>query len=387
MSARDRPSSSIGIPPRAVILTALAVHLVPDPIHPRTKSQRPRRRYPLTLQIPCLANKPRTIKNSSLATYLLLTMINGYLSNGGDGALAVPMSAAKKLRSMLEAGDDIIFCPGVYDGFSARIALSVGFDAIYMTGAGTSASRLGHADLGIANLNDMSQNAEMIANLDPTVPLIADADTGYGGPIMVTRTVQQYSRNGVAALHIEDQVQTKRCGHLQGKQVVDVPTFISRIRAAYSARRAIGSDIVIIARTDSLQSHGYNEALLRLRAAQAAGADVAFLEGLTSKDECRQVVKDMAPFPVLLNMVEYGATPSISVSEAKEMGFKIIIFPFAGLAPAYGAIRTAYERLKNEGSTGPESKMTPKQLFEVSGLKESLAIDAAAGGNAFVGGV
>lgn len=230
----------------------------------------------------------------------------------------------------------------------------------------------------------MSQNAEMIANLDPTVPLIADADTGYGGmcikrpgicprtqglltqclgPIMVTRTVQQYSRNGVAALHIEDQVQTKRCGHLQGKQVVDVPIFISRIRAAYSARRAIGSDIVIIARTDSLQSHGYNEALLRLRAAQAAGADVAFLEGLTSKDECRQVVKDMAPFPVLLNMVEYGATPSISVSEAKEMGFKIIIFPFAGLAPAYGAIRTAYERLKHEGGTGPESKMTPQAAF------------------------
>ncbi|KFY08662.1 hypothetical protein V492_06019 [Pseudogymnoascus sp. VKM F-4246] len=311
--------------------------------------------------------------------------MSGYLSNGGSGASAMPISAAKKLRSMLEAGNDIISCPGVYDGFSARIALSVGFDAIYMTGAGTSASRLGHADLGIANLNDMRQHAEMIANLDPTVPLIADADTGYGGPIMVTRTIQQYSRSGVAALHIEDQVQTKRCGHLQGKQVVDVPIFVSRIRAAYSARQAIGSDIIIIARTDSLQSHGYDEALLRLRAAQDAGADVAFLEGLTSTDQCRQIVKDMAPFPVLLNMVEYGATPSISVSEAKEMGFKIIIFPFAGLAPAYGAIKSAYERLKKEGSTGPESKMTPKQLFEVSGLEESLAIDAAAGGNAFVG--
>ena len=204
---------------------------------------------------------------------------------------------------------------------------------------------------------------------------------------MVTRTVQQYARSGVAGLHIEDQVQSKRCGHLQGKQVVDTNTFVTRIHAAHAARLAIGSDIVIIARTDALQTHGYDEAVARLRAAQEAGADVAFLEGLASKDQCRSIVKDLAPLPVLLNMVEYGATPSISVDEAKEMGFKIIIFPFAGLAPAYKAIKATYMKLKKDGVTGPEAEMTPKQLFSVSGLKESLEIDAAAGGRAFVGGV
>lgn len=204
---------------------------------------------------------------------------------------------------------------------------------------------------------------------------------------MVTRTVQQYARSGVAGLHIEDQIQTKRCGHLLGKQVVDIPTFVSRIRAAKSARDSIGSSIVIIARTDALQSFGYDESIARLKAARDAGADVAFLEGITSKEEARRAIKDLAPFPVLLNMVEYGATPSISVGEAKEMGFKIIIFPFAGLAPAYKAIRKEYELLKKEGHTGPEAHMTPKELFSVSGLQASLEIDAKAGGNMYDGGV
>ncbi|KUJ17695.1 Phosphoenolpyruvate/pyruvate domain-containing protein [Mollisia scopiformis] len=296
-------------------------------------------------------------------------------------------SAATKLRNLIATPGKIILAPGVYDGFSARIALGVGFDAIYMTGAGTSASRIGHADLGIANLNDMREHAEMIANLDSAVPLIADADTGYGGPIMVTRTVQQYARSGVAALHIEDQVQTKRCGHLQGKQLVPAPDFLIRIRAAVAARHAVSSGIVIIARTDALQSFGYDEAISRLRMALEAGADVAFLEGITSKEEARRAVKDLAPWPVLLNMVEHGVTPNISVHEAQEMGFRVVIFPFAGLAPAYKAMKEVYTRLKVEGVTGAETLMTPKQLFEVSGLKDDLEIDAAAGGTAFSGGV
>lgn len=204
---------------------------------------------------------------------------------------------------------------------------------------------------------------------------------------MITRTIQQYARSGVAALHIEDQIQTKRCGHLQGKQLVPSREFLVRIRAAVAARHAIGSDIVIIARTDSLQSLGYNESVDRLRLAQEAGADVGFLEGITSKEEARQVVKDLAPWPVLLNMVEHGATPSISVQEAQEMGFRIVIFPFAGLAPAFKAMKEVYARLKKEGVTGAEAHMTPKQLFEVSGLSEDLKIDANAGGTAFVGGV
>lgn len=233
----------------------------------------------------------------------------------------------------------------------------------------------------------MRAHAEMIANLDPSVPLIADADTGYGGPIMVARTTQQYARSGVAALHIEDQVQTKRCGHLGGKILVDTDTFVARIRAAVQARQRVGSDIVVIARTDALQRHGYDECLARLRAARDAGADVGFLEGVTSKDMARQAVRDLAPWPLLLNMVEHGATPSISAAEAREMGFKIIIFPFAALAPAYTAIRAGMEKLKREGLPGAGEELTPQMLFRVCGLDESVRIDEEAGGSAFAGGV
>jgi methylisocitrate lyase len=233
----------------------------------------------------------------------------------------------------------------------------------------------------------MRANAEMLANLSPRTPLIADADTGYGGPIMVARTTEQYARSGVAAFHIEDQVQTKRCGHLSGKQLVDVETYVARIRAAVQARKRIGSDIVVIARTDALQSLGYEESVLRLRAAKEAGADVGFLEGISSRDMARRVVKEFEGWPLLLNMVEHGATPGISSSEAKELGFRIIIFPFATLGPALVAMREGLEKLKRDGLPGLDKDLTPQALFRVCGLDESLKIDAEAGGAAFEGGV
>ncbi|PVH72177.1 oxaloacetase-like protein [Cadophora sp. DSE1049] len=302
--------------------------------------------------------------------------------NGTNGQ-AVPVPAAKRLRQLLADERKIIVAPGVYDGFSARIALEVGFDCIYMTGAGTCASRLGQADLGMATLNDMREHAEMIANLDPNVPLIADADTGYGGPNMVARTIAQYHRSGVAALHIEDQIQTKRCGHLGGKELVSAEVFRQRIAAAAQAREKIGSDIIIIARTDALASHGFEESVERLKAAQAAGADVAFLEGIGTKEECREICRIMAPFPVLLNMVEHGATPTITPQEAQEMGFRIIIFPFAAIAPAYDAIKEVFLGLKKTGLTGLDPGFTPKKLFMIVGLEESSRVDAAAGGSLY----
>lgn len=229
----------------------------------------------------------------------------------------------------------------------------------------------------------MREHAEMIANLNPNIPLIADADTGYGGPNMVARTVAQYHRSGVAALHIEDQIQTKRCGHLHGKEVVPVEVFASRIGAAVAARRRLGSDIVVIARTDALQVNGFDDAVERLRTAVRAGADVAFLEGVTSKEEARDVCRVLAPTPVLLNMVENGATPSWTAAEAKELGFRVIIWPFAALAPAYEAIRGAYRRIKETGATGIDRVFTPKSLFTVVGLQEAVAIDVAAGGSLY----
>ncbi|KAI8649139.1 Methylisocitrate lyase [Fusarium keratoplasticum] len=306
---------------------------------------------------------------------------NNRNSNGNSDA-AQHLSAATKLRRHLET-DEIIVAPGVYDGFSARIANEVGFDCIYMTGAGTCASKLGQPDLGFASLNDMREHAEMIANLNPSVPLIADADTGYGGPNMVARTVSQYHRSGVAGLHIEDQIQTKRCGHLGGKAVVDIDTFTQRIGAAYQARKQLNSDIVIIARTDSLQTHGFDEAVRRLQAAVGAGADIGFLEGVTTAEEARKVCELMAPTPMLLNMVEHGATPSWTPDEAKELGYKMVIFPFASIGPAYQAIKDVFVKIKQTGRTGLEKDFTPKKLFTIVGLEEAMALDIAAGGQLY----
>ena len=214
----------------------------------------------------------------------------------------------------------------------------------FYSGAGITASRLGQPDLAIATLNDFVQGAQMVCSLDATVPVIADADTGFGGPAMVARTVTQYARAGVAALHIEDQVQTKRCGHLLGKQVVSREEFVTRIRAAVIARDSIpgGSDFVIIGRTDSAQVLGMEEAVARLKLAADAGADVCFIEGVKSKELLESTVQALAPKPVkfwvlrflnfvlilavqvLVNVISGGLTPSFTSKEAEEMGAKII---------------------------------------------------------------
>ncbi|KAK1963349.1 Phosphoenolpyruvate/pyruvate domain-containing protein [Colletotrichum sublineola] len=269
---------------------------------------------------------------------------------------SAPVSAATKLRQRLSETDNLILLPGVYDGFSARIALEVGFDGLYMTGAGTSASKLGLPDLGFATLNDMRSHTEMLANLEPSVPLVADADTGYGGPNMVARTVTQYVRSGVAVC-------------------------TSRIRSRRSAR--MGSDIVVIARTDAIQTHGFGEAMTRLKAAVAAGADVAFLEGVTTAEEAREACETLRPTPVLLNMVEHGATPSWTAAEAKALGYRMMIVPMAAMAPAYEAIRESLAKLKDTGKVGTNSHFSPRKLFSIVGLQEAIDFDAAAGGSSY----
>ncbi|CAI7594450.1 unnamed protein product [Penicillium glandicola] len=296
--------------------------------------------------------------------------------------------AASKLRRMLKDTKDLIVCPGVYDGLSARIAMQVGFKGLYMTGAGTTASRLGMADLGLAQLHDMKTNAEMIANLDPFgPPLIADMDTGYGGPLMVSKSVQQYIQAGVAGFHIEDQIQNKRCGHLNGKKVVGLDEYLMRIRAAKLTKDRLHSDIVLIARTDALQQHGYDECITRLKAARDIGADVGLLEGFTSKEQARQAVQDLAPWPLLLNMVENGASPLITTKEAEEMGFRIMIFSFATITPAYMGIKATLERLKAEGVVGVPEGLGPRTIFEVCGLMDSMKVDTESGNDGFSEGV
>lgn len=232
----------------------------------------------------------------------------------------------------------------------------------------------------------------MIAGLDRAVPVIADADTGFGGPLMVARTTEKYILQGVAAFHIEDQVTTKRCGHLGGKELVDTLTFVARIRAAAAARSRMGSDIVIIARTDALQSRGYEEAVSRLKAAVEAGADVAFLEGMQTKEQMAQVVKDMAPTPCLLNMVSGGVTPLVHAREAKELGYKIVLWPIAGMTSVYIAMREFCQELKSTGEIKNRYKEDGKidggvrDVFELCGLSACVEFDKEVGGASFANG-
>ncbi|KAI0941639.1 hypothetical protein AcW1_003475 [Taiwanofungus camphoratus] len=292
---------------------------------------------------------------------------------------------ATRLRQML-ARPGIVIAPGICDGISARCALEAGFDCLYQSGAATTASRLGMPDLAIATLNDFVQSAQMVCSLDPTVPVIADADTGFGGPANVARTVTQYVRAGVAGMHIEDQVQTKRCGHLMGKQVVSREEFITRIRAAVIARDSIpgGSDFVIIGRTDSAQVLGMEEAVTRLKLAADAGADVCFIEGVKTADLLKSTVEALAPKPVLVNVISGGLTPSFTCQEAEAMGAKIIIFSLVSCVAAVHGIRAAMQSLKKTGTDFSSAKgMDPKAFFEVMGLDDVVRLDAQAGGKAF----
>jgi len=224
----------------------------------------------------------------------------------------------------------------------------------------------------------MHANAAMIASLDSSVPVMADADTGFGGPLSVARTVKAYINSNVAALHLEDQAITKRCGHLQGKLLVPMEEYIARIRAAVLAREETGRDIVIIARSDALQSLGFDEAVKRLKGAVEAGADVAFLEGFTTKEQGKLACEALVPTPCLVNVVEGGVTPQFNAAEAKEAGFRIVIWPCLAMTEVYNSVKRAAVELKKSGFFvhGGKGAGGIKDLFEVVGLKECMAFDA-----------
>lgn len=291
---------------------------------------------------------------------------------------------ARLLKQYLDAGQCVV-CPGVYDGISARLALNAGAKVLYMTGAGTAASRTGLPDVGCATLTEMQSNAQLISGLDPNVPVIADADAGYGGTAMCARTLRMYSQSGVAALHIEDQVLTKRCGHLQGKVLVPEDEFVARIRALVLERNRIGSDILIIARSDALQIHGVKEAIQRCSAAVRAGADAIFVEGVRNEDEARQVTSFFKTnYPkvyIVANLVVNGVTPNWTVKDAASMGFHLAIFPCATMFPALVAMKKSLEHLLQNGTDvcGDHEDTSVRYFFTEMGLDKVIELDELAG--------
>ena len=249
-------------------------------------------------------------------------------------------------------GSEPILAPGAYDALTARLIEQAGFPAVYMTGFGTSASLLGRPDVGLLTMSQMVDNARRIAQA-VDVPVIADADTGYGNPLNVIRTVQEYELAGVSAIHIEDQVTPKKCGHMENKQVIPAAEMVEKIHAAVEAR--ISNDFLIIARTDALAVEGLEGALRRARAYREAGADILFVEAPQNEEEVTEVARAFPGVPLLFNWAEGGKTPPMPLERLKEFGYRIVIFPISTLLTAAKAIRTALEEIKADG--------TPARMF------------------------
>ena len=245
----------------------------------------------------------------------------------------------------LLAKGEFILAPGIYDGISARVADRMGFPALYMTGYGATASMLGLPDAGLATYSDMVGRAEMICSVVET-PLIADADTGYGGLLNVQRTVRGYEAAGVAAIQIEDQEMPKKCGHTPGRRVVPAEEMVLKIRVAAEARRH--PETMIVARTDARTAHGLDEALRRARLYEEAGADVIFVESPESEDELERIGKEVSK-PLLANMVEFGKTPRVEADRLKKWGFDLAIYPGLGFSVAAEAMRQALGASQGQG--------------------------------------
>lgn len=256
------------------------------------------------------------------------------------------MKSTTKLRELLKSGESL-FVPGCYNAMSARVLDKVGFPAIYMTGYGTSLSLLGMPDAGLATMTEMQMNARYIANA-VDVPVIADSDNGYGNAINTIRTVKEYVQTGVAAVHIEDQVIPKRCGHVAGRRVIPIEEAVGKYRAADYARKEIDPDFVLIARTDARGAHGgtLDDAITRANAYLEAGADVAFVEGPTDVGEVKRICAEVKG-PILYNQT--GISPRFSQQELQELGIAITITPGATFRATMMAVYDLAVQLRDEG--------------------------------------
>jgi 2-methylisocitrate lyase-like PEP mutase family enzyme len=277
-------------------------------------------------------------------------------------------SARPSLRARIDGGE-MVLAPGCYDALGARLIEEAGFPALYMTGFGTTAGRLGRPDVGLLTMPEMVDNARRLVDA-VDVPVIADADTGYGNPINVIRTVREYESAGVAAIHLEDQVTPKKCGHMEGKQLIEADEMAAKIAAAVAARRS--DDFLIIARTDARGVEGLEGALDRAQRYREAGADVLFIEAPESRAEIETVARTFNDAPLLFNYAEGGKSPAVEHDFLRRLGFSVVIFPLSVMLAATAAIRSVLSRIMADGTpAGALSELTGFQEFlDFIGLPE-----------------
>ncbi len=275
------------------------------------------------------------------------------------------MTQAARFRELMRR-DGMVVAPGAYDCITARLIERAGFEAVYMTGAGT-AAMLGYPDFGLVTMSEMVANGGRIAAA-VELPVIADADTGYGNELNVVRTVRAYEAAGVAGIHIEDQEFPKKCGHLDDKRIVPREDWLAKIRAAANARRSL--DFLIIARTDSRAVAGFDEAIARAKAAIAAGADMAFVEAPQTVEEVAAVPR-LVKGPCLLNVVRGGKTPDLDLREAERMGYKLAIVPGLLIKNVVGICEKMLDDLRaTHRHPAPVREMTVRETFQLWGADE-----------------
>ncbi|MFI9274073.1 oxaloacetate decarboxylase [Kitasatospora sp. NPDC052896] len=282
--------------------------------------------------------------------------------------MTTTLTPAARLRQLL-ARDALITAPGVHDGLTAHLVARCGFPVAYLTGAGVAVAGFGLPDIGLLTATEMVERARIVAEVLGDVPLIADADTGYGEPMHVVRTVRAYERAGVAAIQLEDQAFPKKCGHLPDKELIPAAEFELKLQAALEARS--DPDTVIVARTDARGPLGLAEAITRANRYAAAGADVIFVEAPRSAAEIERIATEVKA-PLLINMVQDGLSPETAATTLTELGYRIAIHPGALLGPFALAGLEALLRLGGRPPTGLTPG--PQGLFELVGLREWSAI-------------
>jgi carboxyvinyl-carboxyphosphonate phosphorylmutase len=275
------------------------------------------------------------------------------------------MKQTTRLRRLIQSGK-ILVAPGAFDALSAKLIEAVGFKAVYMTGFGTAASIYGVPDIGLLTMTEMVENAKRISD-SVGIPVIADADTGYGNHLNVMRTVEEYEKAGVAAIHIEDQVSPKKCGHMEGHKLISAGEMVAKIRAAVALRK--DEDFVLIARTDAISAEGFDQAIRRGNQYIEEGADVIFIEAPTTIGQMEKIPK-LIKGPVLINIAP--KTPVLHYKKYEEMGYSIAIYPPISLTASFVAIREKLRELKEKGfmKEGSHGGVPFEELLDFLGLKK-----------------